>query len=49
MQDGEVIVVQRDGFFGYKLHLISTTSDLVVPLNADVTTAIVPDNKMYFL
>lgn len=33
--------------FGYKLHLISTTGDLVVPLTADVTTANVPDNKMY--
>ena len=35
--------------FGYKLHLTSTTSvgNLVVPLTADVTTANVPDNKMY--
>ena len=33
--------------FGYKLHLTSTTGDLVVPLTADVTTANVPDNKMY--
>jgi hypothetical protein len=35
--------------FGYKLHLTSTTAigDLVVPLTADVTTANVPDNKMY--
>jgi len=33
--------------FGYKPHLTSTTGDLVVPLTADVTTANVPDNKMY--
>ena len=33
--------------FGYKLHIISTTGELVVPLTADVTTANVPDNKMY--
>jgi Transposase DDE domain len=35
--------------FGYKLHLTSTTAvgNLVVPLTADVTTANVPDNKMY--
>ena len=33
--------------FGYKLHLTSTTGALIVPLTADVTTANVPDNKMY--
>lgn len=33
--------------FGYKLHLTSTTGDLVVPLTADITTANIPDNKMY--
>ena len=34
--------------FGYKLHLASTTAGaLVVPLTADVTTANIPDNKMY--
>ncbi len=33
--------------FGYKLHLTSTTGDLVVSLTADVTAANVPDNKMY--
>ncbi len=35
--------------FGYKLHLTCTTAiyELVVPLTADVTTANVPDNKMY--
>jgi hypothetical protein len=34
--------------FGYKLHLTSTTGDLVVPLTAAyVTTANVPDNRIY--
>ena len=35
--------------FGYKLHLTSATAagNLAVPLTADVTTANVPDNKMY--
>ncbi len=33
--------------FGYKLHLTSTTGELVVPLTADVTTANIPDNNMY--
>ena len=39
----------RGWVFGYKLHLTSTTAvgNLVVPLTADVTTANVPDNKMY--
>jgi len=33
--------------FGYKLHLSCTAGKFVVPLTADVTTANVPDNKMY--
>jgi len=34
--------------FGYKLHLTSTTGEIVVPLTADVTTtANVQDNQMY--
>ncbi len=33
--------------FGYKLHLTSTTGKIIVPLTADVTTANVPDNRMY--
>lgn len=33
--------------FGYKLHLISSTGSIVVPLAADVTTAKVYDNQMY--
>ena len=33
--------------FGYKLHLTSTVGKIIVPLTADVTTANVPDNRMY--
>jgi hypothetical protein len=33
--------------FGYKLHLTCTTGKIVVPLTADITTANVPDNRMY--
>ena len=51
MQGGGDIVIPKEGWiFGYKLHLTCTTAigDLVVPLTAaDVTTANVPDNKMY--
>ena len=32
--------------FGYKLHLISSTGSIVVPLTADFTTANIPDNQM---
>jgi uncharacterized protein with PQ loop repeat len=38
--------------FGYKLHLTTSTAstsgkEIIVPLTADVTTANVPDNRMY--
>ena len=33
--------------FGYKLHLISSTGSIIVPLRADFTTANIPDNVMY--
>ena len=33
--------------FGYKLHLISSTGSIIVPLTADFTTANKPDNQMY--
>ena len=33
--------------FGYKLHMISSTGSLIVPLAADFTTANVQDNQMY--
>ena len=33
--------------FGYKLHLISSTGSIIVPLAADFTTANVQDNQLY--
>jgi hypothetical protein len=33
--------------YGYKLHMISSTGSVVVPLSADVTTANVQDNQVY--
>ena len=33
--------------FGYKLHLISSTGPIIVPLGADFTTANVQDNQLY--
>ena len=50
MQDGEDLVIQRDGWiFGYKLHLIASTigSSIIVPLAADFTTANIQDNQMH--
>ncbi len=46
MQDGGYSHTKK-WIFGYKLHLTCTTGDLIVPLTADVTTANVPDNRMY--
>ena len=53
MQDGDYSHT-KGWIFGYKLHLTSLTStsstagkEIIVPLTADVTTANVPDNKMY--
>jgi hypothetical protein len=37
----------RGWIFGYKLHMISSTDSIVVPLTADVTTANIPDNQVY--
>jgi hypothetical protein len=37
----------RGWIFGYKLHLISSTGSLIVPLSADYTRANVPDNQIY--
>jgi hypothetical protein len=37
----------REWIFGYKLHMISSTDSIVVPLSADVTTANIPDNRVY--
>ena len=33
--------------FGYKLHMVSSTESIAVPLSADVTTANIPDNQVY--
>jgi len=33
--------------FGYKLHLISNTGSIIVPLAADFTTANITDNQIY--
>ncbi len=37
----------RGWIFGYKLHIVSSTHSIVVPLTADVTTANIPDNQVY--
>ena len=36
----------KDGIFGYKLHLISSTGSSIVPLTANFTTGNIPDNQM---
>lgn len=33
--------------FGYKLHIVSSTDSIVIPLTAEVTTANIPDNQVY--
>ena len=33
--------------FGYKLHLVSSTGSLIVPLSADFTQANIYDNQIY--
>ncbi len=38
---------KKGGIFGYKLHMVSSTGSVVVPLSADVTTANVQDNQVY--
>jgi hypothetical protein len=37
----------REWIFGYKLHMVSSTDSIVLPLSADVTTANIPDNQVY--
>jgi hypothetical protein len=37
----------KQWIFGYKLHIISSTGSLIVPLSADFTQANVYDNQMY--
>jgi len=36
----------RGWIFGYKLHMVSSTDSIIVPLAADVTTANMPDNQV---
>jgi hypothetical protein len=33
--------------FGYKLHVVSSTGSLIVPLSTEFTTANIPDSKVY--
>ena len=37
----------KQWIFGYKLHLVSSTVSLIVPLSADFTQANVYDNQIY--
>jgi hypothetical protein len=37
----------RGWIFGYKLHIVSSTGSLIVPLSAEFTTASVQDNQVY--
>ncbi len=37
----------KEWVFGYKLHVVSSTGSLIVPLSADFTTANIPDSKVY--
>ena len=37
----------KQWIFGYKLHIVSSTGSLIVPLSADFTQADVQDNQMY--
>jgi len=45
MQDGDSVMVR--GIFGYKLHLISSTGSIIVPLRADFTTMISSSSSSY--
>jgi hypothetical protein len=37
----------KQWIFGYKLHLVSSTGSLIVPLSADFTQANIYDNQIY--
>ena len=37
----------KSWIFGYKLHLISSTGFIIVPLTANLTTSNISDNQMY--
>jgi hypothetical protein len=48
MQDGRGYGHTKKGWiFGYKLHMISSTDSIIVPLSANVTTANIQNNQVY--
>ena len=47
MQGGWGFSHNKGWICGYKLHMISSTGSIIVPLAADFTTANVQDNQMY--
>ena len=47
MQGGGSVSHTKQWIFGYKLHLVSSTGSLIVPLSADFTQANAYDNKIY--
>src|SRR5690348_5039885 len=47
MQGGWGFSNNKGWIFGYKLHMISTTGSLIVPLSADFTQADVQYNQIY--
>ena len=47
MQGGGSVSHTKQWIFGYKLHLVSSTGSLIVPLSADFTQANTYDNQMY--
>jgi len=47
MLDGWGFSHTKQWIFGYKLHLVSSTGSLIVPLSADFTQANAYDNQIY--
>ena len=47
MQGGIQFSHTKQWIFGYKLHLVSSTGSLIVPLSADFTQTDVQDNQIY--
>ena len=47
MQGGWGFSHTKQWIFGYKLHIVSSTGSLIVPLSADFTQANAYDNKIY--
>ena len=47
MQGGVSVSHTKGWIFGYKLHIVSSTGSLIVPLSADFTQANTYDNQMY--